>query len=197
MIISNVCSHHITDSLCRNGLIAPQYKDSYQYCLDLTFDFIIFHSSLLLIGAAIGQFFPTCCYILTLTPLKIIAGGAHAKTPLICSIISYALYFCVIFLSLKISIPSIVSFGLILLIASGIFLLTPVNHPNKIFDLQKRKSMRRALLIYQIISTIIILILFIYGQEHYLCIILLCNLITYINQIIGHILYQEVKPYET
>ena len=176
MIISNICSKCLTRFLYENGKIQPDYQEAYQYSIDLAMDFVLFHGSIILLGLLTGHFLSACIYIVTITPLKTLSGGAHAKTPLMCSIISYSVFFLTVY-----AIPNI-------RIAPGISFATI-----KQFSEDQRKRIRKALLIYLTSSSIMNLILLIFHAERLLIIALFCYLITYINQMIGLILYKEVN----
>ena len=86
-----------------------------------------------------------------------------------------------------------ISFATIILLGILIFIHAPVNHPNKQFSEDQRKRIRKALLIYLTSNSIMNLILLIFHAERLLIIALFCYLITYINQMIGLILYKEVN----
>lgn len=193
MFISDLCSRRITNTLCDYGKIQHEYKETYQYCLDLTLDFLLFHGSLLVLGCITGRFPATCLYIVTLTPLKMMAGGAHAKTPLQCSIISYSIYFAAAFLSPLLRVPAVLSITGIITIGLCILRLAPVNHPYKMFVQEKRQRIKQILLIYLLFSSLITAILFMCHAKDMLNMVLCTYLAILINQIIGLILYQEVN----
>ena len=193
MIISNICSKCLTRFLYENGKIQPDYQEAYQYSIDLAMDFVLFHGSIILLGLLTGHFLSACIYIVTITPLKTLSGGAHAKTPLMCSIISYSVFFLTVYAIPNIRIAPGISFATIILLGILIFIHAPVNHPNKQLSEDQRKRIRKALLIYLTSSSIMNLILLIFHAERLLIIALFCYLITYINQMIGLILYKEVN----
>ena len=193
MVLSNICSKHLTRILYENGKIQPEFREAYQYSIDLAMDFVLFHGSLILLGLLTGHFPSTCVYIFTITPLKTLAGGAHAKTPLMCSILSYSVFFLTIYAIQNIRIAPQLSFTAIIMLGICIFIHTPVNHPNKQFSENQRKRIRKALLLYLIAGFIINLVLLVFQAECLLIIALCCYLITYINQMIGLILYREVN----
>lgn len=193
MVISNICSKQLTRFLYENGKIQPEFREAYQYSIDLAMDFVLFHGSLILIGLLTGHFLSVCIYLFTMTPLKTLAGGAHAKTPLMCSIISYTVFFLAVYAVPNIRFAPQLSFSAIILLGFFILIHAPVNHPNKQFTEHQRRRIRKTLLLYLIIGTIINLILLILHSENLLMITLCCYLITYGNQLIGLILYREVN----
>ena len=84
MILSKKISKKITDILVTNEIIESQKKDIYFYCLDFALDLILFNCSLLLIGGLLDFFLPSLVYIIILVPIRMLAGGAHAKSPYSC-----------------------------------------------------------------------------------------------------------------
>ena len=66
--------------------------------------------------------------ILTLVPLKMMAGGAHANSRKMCSLISYSVFFMVLLLS-QVSVGNyyILQFILFLLLI-GVVIMTPVEY---------------------------------------------------------------------
>ena len=83
MILSKKISKKITDILVTNEIIESQKKDIYFYCLDFALDLILFNCSLLLIGGLLDFFLPSLVYIIILVPIRMLAGGAHAKKSLL------------------------------------------------------------------------------------------------------------------
>ena len=92
MILSKKISKKITDILVTNEIIESQKKDIYFYCLDFALDLILFNCSLLLIGGLLDFFLPSLVYIIILVPIRMLAGGAHAKSPYSCFLLSYSIY---------------------------------------------------------------------------------------------------------
>ena len=89
MILSKKISKKITDTLVTNEIIESQKKEIYFYCLDFALDLILFNCSLLLIGGLLNLFLPSFVYIVILVPVRMLAGGAHAKSPYSCFLIPF------------------------------------------------------------------------------------------------------------
>ena len=115
MILSKKISKKITDILVTNEIIESQKKDIYFYCLDFALDLILFNCSLLLIGGLLDFFLPSLVYIIILVPILMLAGGAHAKSPYSCFLLSYSIYFLTLFLS---RLPYLIMPGLYILLIS-------------------------------------------------------------------------------
>ena len=99
MIISNKISHSIVHRLSENQRINPEYTEAYQYCIEQFLDLIIFNLSLLILGVFLNRFSLAIFYIITITPIKMLAGGAHANSRGLCSFLSYSVYLGAVFLS--------------------------------------------------------------------------------------------------
>lgn len=120
MILSKKISKKITDTLVTNEIIEPQKEGIYFYCLDFSLDLILFNCSLLLIGGLLGLFLPSLVYIIILVPVRMLAGGAHAKSPYSCFLLSYSIYFLTLFLS---RLPYLIMPGLYILLISLLTLI--------------------------------------------------------------------------
>ncbi|MBR3539333.1 MAG: accessory gene regulator B family protein [Eubacterium sp.] len=193
MIISKKASESLVSCLCHADAIDSSYAAAYQFTLEQLFDILIFHMSILIIGLLFHRLSYTCVYILALTPTKMMAGGAHAKTRGLCSLISYSLFLMIVFLCPIIPISTTVFFLLLIPITFLIVAFAPVNHPNKIIDPHQGKKRKRHILIYLSGITIIGVGLAITGRCDLLVVILFCLITVLINQAIGRILYREVN----
>lgn len=139
MILSKKISKKITDTLVTNKIIESQKKDIYLYCLDFALDLILFNCSLLLIGELLDLFLPSLVYIVILVPVRMLAGGAHAKSPYSCFLLSYSIYFLTLFLS---RLPYLIMPGLYILLISLLTLiiwgLAPVENAHKHYTAAER-----------------------------------------------------------
>lgn len=122
-----------------NEIIESQKKDIYFYCLDFALDLILFNCSLLLIGGLLDFFLPSLVYIIILVPIRMLAGGAHAKSPYSCFLLSYSIYFLTLFLS---RLPYLIMPGLYILLISlltvMIWVLAPVGNAHKHYTTAER-----------------------------------------------------------
>lgn len=144
MILSKKISKKITDTLVTNEIIEPQKDGIYFYCLDFSLDLILFNCSLLLIGGLLGLFLPSLVYIIILVPVRMLAGGAHAKSPYSCFLLSYSIYFLTLFLS---RLPYLIMPGLYILLISLLTLiiwgLAPVGNAHKHYTTAERTKIKK------------------------------------------------------
>lgn len=193
MIISKKISESMISELCHSKRIDAKYADAYQYTLEQLFDILIFHTSLLFIGMLLRCLPATCIYILVITPTKMLAGGAHAGSRGMCSLISYSVYFFVIIICPSVPVPSSVACVLLIPIVFMIVFLTPVDHPNKMFLPHQRSKMKCFILIYLSVLTIIGVGLAITDRTVPLRTVFFSLFIVLINQLIGKVLYRSVS----
>ena len=189
MIISNKISHSIVHNLSENQRINSEYTEAYQYCIEQFLDLVIFNLSLLILGALFSRFSLAIAYIITLTPVKMLAGGAHANSRGLCSFLSYSVFLGAVFLFPYLPFSKLCILIMLLPIETLIFFLTPVKHPNKDFSKEQTKRLKLALLNYLIGLTIIIGVLAAIDKTDLLKLIILCLLIVLFNQLIGILIY--------
>ena len=204
MILSKKISKKITDTLVTNEIIEPQKEGIYFYCLDFSLDLILFNCSLLLIGGLLGLFLPSLVYIIILVPVRMLAGGAHAKSPYSCFLLSYSIYFLTLFLS---RLPYLIMPGLYILLISLLTLiiwgLAPVGNAHKHYTTAERiqnfyrDSAPEIRKLSKIKKILFFLLFFIYAfavlmlswkQQLYYHMILICLCIVLINQCIARCL---------
>lgn len=126
-------SQSLCEKLIKHEIITKEISAYYQYSFDFLLDFIIFHSSLIILGSFLGAPILSILFILTLTPIKMLAGGAHAWNRVSCSIISYSVFISTI-LSIQhkvILLKPISAIVLYLISIVLIILFTPVDCKNK------------------------------------------------------------------
>ena len=189
MILSKKISKKITDTLVTNEIIESQKKEIYFYCLDFALDLILFNCSLLLIGGLLNLFLPSFVYIVILVPVRMLAGGAHAKSPYSCFLLSYSIYFLTLFLS---RLPYLIMPGLYTLLISMltvmILVLAPVGNAHKHYtDAEIKKIKKKIFFLLFFIYAFAVLMLS-WEQQIYYHIILICMCIVLINQCIARCL---------
>lgn len=192
MVISYYISKKLTDLFFDLHIIEESNMESYQFCFEYTFDIIIYNTSLVVIGLLLHDTLAATIYMLIMLLLKTTAGGAHAKSRLHCSILSYGLFFITILSSNYIHFFSCYSntYSPIMMIYLGIIsaiivILAPVNHPNKHFYGKRRMTLKKLCLLFLIVIISLYLLLYHFKQERLCTIILMCLSAIFINQLIG------------
>ncbi|MGN0241051.1 MAG: accessory gene regulator B family protein [Candidatus Weimeria sp.] len=188
MIISEKLSKKISSDLTGRGIIKKEYLDSYAYCLEFLFDMVLFNASLIIIGAILHHTVPALIFIITMTPIKMVAGGAHGGSRLSCEIISYSIFAAVMLISSIIIINHIICFAISVSIALGIMILSPVDTSGRKRVHEHRKQLRILCVIF---CSLIILLEYIFIINDYpigSTVILLCLITIFVNQILGRII---------
>ena len=194
MIISNYVSKRIVNILSTQNIIESEETIFYEYCFDFTLDILLFSTNIFLFGAFIEMPIQSLVIIFTLMPTKMLAGGAHANSIHICSLISYFVVFIIFYLTkLPSAIPLEYNIIFNIIISIAIMIMAPVDHPNKRFSPEKKKKIKLMCAAYiMVINAIYVLVLY-FNYYMYLKPMTLCLITIAINQIIGIITDKERK----
>ena len=185
MLITKKISDKFAKSLVDNSLISPEFEESYSYCIDFALDLVCFNASLLILGAIFHNFLTALVYIISLVPLKMVAGGAHANTRLACSIISYVSFGLTILLSCVLSLSNYVIIPIFFISLLGIVTLAPVEHENKRFEAEQKKKLKNLSIVFSNVLTIGFFALLYFGHSKYCLTMTICVVTIFINQLIG------------
>lgn len=185
MVISNKLSNSISSDLSERGLIKEEYRDSYAYCLEFLFDMILFNASLILIGCLMHRTLLSVIFVLTLTPIKMVAGGTHAGSRLSCEILSYAVFIAVILLPSLISLNTLAEFFISLAVSIAVIVFTPVEVSGRSAVIANRKRLRVLCIIFCTAALIAEAMLLLNRYADCADIIFLCLAVIFINQLIG------------
>ena len=190
MILTKKISDKFAKSLVETGQIDKEFEESYSYCIDFVLDLIIYNLSLLIIGAIFHNFITALVYIISIVPLKMVAGGAHANTRGMCSIISYASFGLTILLSCLINPNTVFLIVSFFVSVPLVILLSPVEHENKRFDAAGKKKLKRLSLIFSLIITVLFLLLLKFSLYKYCFTISICVMTVLVNQLIGLVIFK-------
>ena len=182
-MISYILSKRIVIVLKHIGIVDEEYKEAYVYCFDLLFDIIVYNLSLLIIGGVIGCLELSILYVLVMTPLKMIAGGAHADSRLKCDIISYGVYFVIITLSRHICANEYVIIVLTVMIMFAVVWMTPMSTCDIHGDSERKKQMKCG--IYCAIIVLFDIMILVKKSSSFSVLIMLVAITILINQIVG------------
>lgn len=133
----------ITGLFIRWGILTENDRLSYAYCFELTFIFLSNLLSILLLAVITKNLMPTIFYLVGFWPLRLLAGGYHAKTPGRCFAIT--LLFFLLFLAtlcLRVLICKILMYIGLFISIFTIFVLAPVDCVNKPFREGQREALR-------------------------------------------------------
>ena len=187
MYISDKISSCLCKKLLKKKVITDNTYSCYQYSFDFVLDLIIFHVSIIVLGNLLKSPFLSFLYIMTMTPIKMLSGGAHAKTRTSCSLISY-----MIFASTILTIQHQIIFfnpttAIVIYLSNAILILilTPVDTKNKRIPTAKRNNYKKNCGMILSFITIFFFFFIVNQLSKPFSLITLCVIIILINQIIG------------
>ena len=178
--------NRLAHMLQSKGQISTEDESIYGYLFDYIFEEICFILVTLLIGLMLHRMDITLCYLFVSTPLRHFAGGFHANTRLGCTILSYGLFIAIILLC-----PIVVPFFRLLWFAVYalcwflIYVLAPVDTPNKRLPPETKVLLRHRCLFTFVLMTIVYLILWHQQQVLYYGSISVCVMVCVAGLLIG------------
>lgn len=109
----------LIQTLVSNKMIEEEEKDIYEYgYFVLLFNFLCIFS-VICIGILLNEFINTCIFLLAFTPIRILSGGFHLKSPLKCLMFFSTCYF--ILLNIYIKLNSLNNYFIILIVVIYLF----------------------------------------------------------------------------
>ena len=141
-------SHKIGDDLVRSGIIKEDDADVYIYGINQIMSYVFNVSSSLIIGLIFGVTFEIIIFMAAYIPLRMFAGGYHAKTPLRCYIFS-VIMLIIVSIGMKYLCPADWVYYAVLAVSVVVILaLSPVEDKNKPLDeIEYRVYKKRTMLI--------------------------------------------------
>lgn len=186
MLLSQTASLKIVNFMQKNKIISNDEKNCYLYCYEFVLDLILYNGSIFILGSIIGNPILAILYILTMTPTKMLAGGAHATSREKCSIISYTISILILLISqFPIYIEHSILFIVFLLCITIIIIFSPVETPNKSFSLPQKKKLKKYCIYYSLFLILLYLLLLYKKQGEYILLMNLCAIMIAVNQYIG------------
>lgn len=140
----NTVSEKISNVLWEQGILKKDDKNICSYGLDILISSVAEVTAILIISLLVNNFRETAVFFAAFIPLRIFAGGYHAKTRMRCFFVSLAVYavFSVVVRTIpagKYSLLSIISAPISLAI---VLAFAPVVHKNKSASENERKIYR-------------------------------------------------------
>lgn len=147
-------------TLIQHEIIAPEENEIIAFGLKQGLSMLVNIATTVLIGVLFGMWWQSIVFLLVYSPLRVFAGGVHAKTPLRCYIASIALV--VLFLLAVQCCPKDIYLLTAIFMASagGVFCLAPIEDKNKPLDeLESKvyKKRTRIILFIEIVAIIILI----------------------------------------
>jgi len=144
-------SQKIGDDLVRSSVIEAEDAEIYIYGINQILVSVLNVLSALIIGLILGTFFEVMVFMAAYIPLRIFAGGYHAKTPLRCYIFSVVMLIIVSIGMKYLYMEDWVYYVILAAAALMILVLSPVEDKNKpLDDLEYKVYKRRAVIIFTV-----------------------------------------------
>ena len=152
-------SRKIADTLIQNGA-EPTMKAVYAYGIECTLSTLLVLVLQIAAGFILGKPLYMVVFIAAWLPLRMLAGGAHANTHAVCTLISVGLAAAAVLLAEKAGSISPEAAAVIGLLSYAFFFAAaPVIHKNHPISLRKYKGMRIAVRIYAALECAVIILL--------------------------------------
>lgn len=153
------CGAKLADALCDNHIIKEENKEIIVYGIDALLSTLINVVIVVGLGLILKLFLPTVVFLISFAVLRVFAGGYHAKTRIGCTASFLTIYLAG--MTLQQYTPDIfvkpVTIGLAAISFASVFILAPVEHPNRPYqgnDYQVFKRMSRIIVILQTLLVI-------------------------------------------
>ncbi len=187
MYITCQISRKICTVLTDNHIISPEENKFYLYCFDFILDNILFNASIFLIGVLLNVPLQSALYLITMIPVKMFAGGAHASSRMKCSMVSFSVFLMILFLTGQFAATT--PQGMIhLIFFLSIFLIlymAPVGTRNKrIPAVQRGRYKQKCLLCCLFVIAIYAILQYYKCRESYF-LVSICMMAVALNQAIG------------
>lgn len=187
-------SNRISQTLFEANSISQKEIPIYNYCLSYFFENLIYCIYILFLAFITGQLWNGLLIILIFLPLKIFAGGYHAKTQKQCYFFSYGMVLCILFIVPYFHNTFTIAWVILYTICSILIVyLAPIDTPNKQIKRQKKNALKKCTFFYMLFLTALGLFL-LWTKCYQNCIVLvICICIINGNQLIGLFANQKNK----
>jgi len=177
----------LADTVVKTKKISNQEREIYEYCLYVVFNHLIYALIMLFTGIITHRFYISFIFLLTLIPLRMFFGGAHASKPWICTFLSYGIgvLLIVIIPNYYNYIPEFIMPVLMLMSMIPIILLAPVDNKRKCFSPQQRKNLRIKGLLFLHFIILSFVLFFRFELKNLYGTIAFCVMICSINILLG------------
>lgn len=154
-------SYNISSFLWQHNIISEQETDVCRYGLEIFISSLVQVVSIIIVSVFMNNFFQTCIFFAVFIPLRMYAGGYHAKTKLRCYAVSVLVY---ITFTIMINIIPSSTYNSIIFISSVfsvfiVYLFAPIVHINKHVNSIEIQNYKRIALIICIFESLFCLVL--------------------------------------
>jgi Accessory gene regulator B. len=153
--------------LCDNRIIREEDREIIAYGLDALISTLINIVIIFAVGLLLGIFAQTVIFLLAFAALRVFAGGYHARTRIGCTATFLVIYLGGMAAMKYTPAAAVKPAAAILALASvgAVFLMAPIEHPNRPFSDNEYQVFKRTSRITAIIETLLALAGIVLGYE--------------------------------
>lgn len=193
-MLSNILSKKLSNTLYDCKVIQKEEIEAYDFCFAYLIDMSFYITFTLICGFLLNQFILSILMLIVLISLRTFTGGVHAPSASLCAVLSYSITLLgIIMIPYFTPHVSSIAFPLLLLEYSIIFLLAPVDTPNKRLDAIEKKLLRKKCRISCFILFLIFLFFVYCNMTQYYCSIHICAIIPTTSLILGTYMNKKEK----
>lgn len=187
MYIAYQTSRKLCTILADNHVISPENNKFYLYCFEFVLDNILFNAFLFLLGVLLSVPLQAVVYIITMIPMKMFAGGAHAGSRIKCSVISLSVFLLILYMTNRFAgaiSPGTIHLVFFLSLALTVF-MAPVDTRNKRIPANQRRQYKKNCFLCCLFVFAIYAVLQYYKCRECYFLTAICMMTVTLNQITG------------
>lgn len=155
----------IVSNMEKQNMIQTDHRNIYKYGINQMLNMLLNIATFLVIGLLFHMEFETVIFTAAYIPLRIYAGGFHAKTPFKCWIVS-AVMLLLVLLVMKYADLSLYVYDMLALIGTVVILvLSPVEDKNKPLDKLEKKIYKKRCM-WTLVAELLIFIILRFFQRN-------------------------------
>ena len=158
----------LTDYILSKDSISEDNYDIYVYGFTCFLEIFVFFISCLIIGICLGMFFECIIFLCLFMPLRSYAGGLHLNKFIHCYLFSCLILTAVLLLVKFFSIPDYISLIGCILFPIIIFIIGPINHPNRPVTEEENSIFKRKTTIILVLCIALSIFLYVTKSSSYL-----------------------------
>ena len=158
----------LTDYILSKDAISEENYDIYVYGFTCFLELSISFISTFIIGICLGMFFECILFSCIFMPLRSLAGGLHLNRFFHCYLLSCFMLTATLLLVKFISIPDYISLIGCILFPIILFIIGPINHPNRPVTDEENSIFKRKTNIILVLCILLSIILYLTKSSRYL-----------------------------
>lgn len=158
----------LTDYILSKDAISEENYDIYVYGFTCFLELSISFISTFIIGICLGMFFECILFSCIFMPLRSLAGGLHLNKFFHCYLLSCFMLTATLLLVKFFSIPDYISLIGCILFPIILFIIGPINHPNRPVTDEENSIFKRKTNIILVLCILLSIILYLTKTSRYL-----------------------------